>query len=332
MAALLSSSCGGGFVTQQDGSNDARPADGAADVGLDGDPLPDDDDVFLPEDDAEAAEDVTEFGEDDAATDAGSDAATVTDAGTITDSGTPPACMPHTYRLLHLQSSQQRTDTEANRNASMNAAFNSGAQTICWTEIENLSDVRHIDAHAGWDTYWPSGRPELVARNAVPIAWRTDTFRLVRGQVWLASEGMAGVSPSRWVARVWLRHIASGKVISRVSHHAVSGVDGAGSPPVDWRRRMHALDIAKFRAVMLLDTVPVIGSGDFNTVRLRSLLGTSFLYDVPASGGSHGSRLIDWIVRRPNSQQRLVGVRFITVGSSDHRGVLATYDYTPPCP
>lgn len=315
-------------------------------------PLPDDDDADLPDDDAGTLsfDDVEEA--DDAGVDedvpTADDVPAVMDAGARFDSGVgvdsgvradtggrvdarPPACTPRTYRLRHLQSSQQRTDTEARRRSSIDAAFNAGAHTISWTEIENLSDVRYIQARAGWTTFWPSGRPELVARNAVPVSWRSDTFRLVRGQSYFASEGRAGVSPSRWVTRVWLRHVASGAVLSRVAHHSVSGVDGAGEAPVAWRREMHARDIAKFREVMLLDTVPVVGSGDFNTVRLRSLLGSGFAYDVPSSGGSHGARLIDWIVRRPNAQQRLVDVVFVTVGASDHRGVRATYDFTPPC-
>ena len=194
-----------------------------------------------------------------------------------------------------------------------------------------VTQVRQIAARTGWATFWPSGRAEVVARNAVPVSWRTDTFRLVRGQSWLASEGMAGVSPSRWVTRVWLTHLASGRVISRVAHHSVSGVDGAGRDPVDWRRRMHALDIAQFRTVMLLDTVPVVGSADFNTTRLRTLLGSAFAYDVPTSGGSHGSRLIDWVVRRPHADHRFVSVGFVGLGPSDHRGVRANYDYRPPC-
>ena len=75
----------------------------------------------------------------------------------------------------------------------------------------------------------------------------------------------------------------------------------------------------------------VIGSADFNTTRLRTLLGTAFRYDVPASGGSHGTRLIDWIVRRPHADHAFIDVQFVSLGASDHRGVRASYDYAPPC-
>ena len=322
------------------------------------DPLPDDDDADLPDDDAGTIKVDVEEPADDAEAppddveevpDAGAepDVGVVFDAGVAFDVGVPfdggvprdagvprdlgPQCVRTVYRLRHLQSSQQRTDPEARRRASIDAAFGAGAQTISWTEIENLSDVRYIEARAGWSTFWPSGRPELVARNAVPVSWRDDTFRLVRGTSRFASAGRAGVSPSRWVTRVGLRHRASGGIISRVAHHSVSGVDGAGRSPVAWRRMAHAQDIATFRDVMELDTVPVVGSGDFNTTRLRSLLGSEFDYNVPSSGGSHGSRLIDWVVTLPHYQQRFVEARFVTVGASDHRSISASYEYTPPC-
>lgn len=241
------------------------------------------------------------------------------------------ACVPNTktYVLRHLQASMQRTDSLAARRASIDAAFDAGAHTISWTEIENAGAVARIHNRSGWATYWPSGKPEVVARNAVPVSWRKDTFQLVKGKHWKASDGLAEVSPSRWVTRVWLRHIPTGRIQSRIAHHSVSGVDGAGKPPVEWRRKAHLKNIAKFKAVMQLGERPVVGSADFNTVRLRDLLGNHFKYDVPSSGGSHGSRLIDWIVRRPHPDLTRTGVKFLKLGTSDHKGVRATYEYKP---
>lgn len=236
------------------------------------------------------------------------------------------------FTLRHLQASMQRTDPAADRSDSIDAAFEAGAHTISWTEVENIAMARRIEARAGWRTFWPSGNHEdVVARNYIPISWRRDTWEFERGDAWFASEGMAEVSPARFVVRVWLRHRLTGRVHSRVSHHAVSGVDGDGVAPVDWRRRMHARDIDKFREVMNFGMVPVIGSGDFNTTRLRSLLGDAFRYDVPDSGGSHGDRLIDWVVRRPHREYDFVESRFIRLGTSDHRGVRSTYTYRPRC-
>lgn len=296
-----------------------EPTEDATDWGDDDD---DDDAPYL---DGGGPEDTALFPIDD-------DTGVPEDSGKPMDAGADAGCARKTYRLRHLQASMEHFDPPAELTASIDVAFDANAHTISWTEIETATQVKHIDAHAGWDTFWPSGKPEVVAKNAVPISWRIDTFKLVRGQSWFASEGMAGVSPSRWVTRVWLTHVASGKTISRVAHHSISGVDGAGKDPVAWRRARHAEDIAKFKEVMLLDTVPVIGSADFNTTRLASLLGSTFRYDVPTSGGSHGARLIDWIVRRPHPDHAFVDVQFVGLGPSDHRGVRAAYDYTPPCP
>lgn len=319
LVSLLTFACSGTQPAQQE----EAPPDAGEDWGDDDD---DPDADYL---DGGDPEDVGIFDPDDSGVvedDAGTDA----DAGTATDAGGPP-CTKKTYHLKHLQASMEHFDPPAELKASIDTAFAAGGHTISWTEVETLTQVQHIQAKSGWATFWPSGKAEVVAKNAVPISWRTDTFALDHGQSWLASEGLAKVSPSRWVTRVWLKHLASGKIISRVAHHSVSGVDGAGKDPVDWRRAMHAKDIAKFKAVMLLDTVPVIGSADFNTTRLRTLLGTTFKYDVPATGGSHGSRLIDWIVRRPHPDHVFVDVQFVSLGPSDHRGVRASYDYTPPC-
>jgi hypothetical protein len=242
----------------------------------------------------------------------------------------PAACVRTTYKVQHLQASMEHFDGQADLRTSIDVAYAAGAQSISWTEVETAVQVQHINARAGWATFWPSGKPEVAANNAVPVSWRTDTFKLIKGKSWFASAGMAHVSPSRWVTRVWLTHLASGKVVSRVAHHSVSGVDGAGKAPVAWRRAAHAQDIAKFKEVMLLDNVPVIGSADFNTTRLRTLLGaTAFHYDVPKSGGSHGARLIDWIVRRPHADQKLVDAQFVSLAPSDHRGIRVSYDYAP---
>ena len=75
--------------------------------------------------------------------------------------------------------------------------------------------------------------------------------------------------------------------------------------------------------------ISVVGSADFNTTRLRTMFGSSYRFDVPSSGGSHGSRLIDWIVRKPHPDHKFVSVRFVDLGPSDHNGVRAAYDFTP---
>jgi hypothetical protein len=245
------------------------------------------------------------------------------------------------YATAHLQASMQHTDSLADRRAAIDRAFVNGdgiaPDTISWTEIETQGQIDRIQNRAGWATYWPSGSPVVHPANAVPISWRTSVYEFVSGSSVRSSDGLAGVSPNRYVTRVRLRHKASGASVMRVAHHAVSGVDNP-QDHVDYRLAAHAKNIASFNARMLGAGFPVIGAGDFNTTRLRALLrdenaGTQpFVFDVPETGGSLGDRLIDYVVRRKSDKNVyvLTGVKFIDLAPSDHRGVRTRYTYRPP--
>lgn len=253
------------------------------------------------------------------------------------------ACVEYTTR--HLQASMQHTDSLAQRRTAIDKAFVNPdgikPDTIAWTEIETQGQIDRINNKAGWDTYWPHqpNNPVVNPRNAVPISWRTSRYEFISGSSFKASDGKAGVSPHRYVTRVRLRHKASNTNVVRVAHHSVSGVDNPTNN-VAYRLAAHRQNIAKFNDAMLGATSPVIGSGDFNTTHLRDKLRAEnndvqrFAFDVPASGGSHGNRLIDWVVRKKSDGDvyRLEGVRFIDLAPSDHRGVRARYTYRPsPC-
>lgn len=249
------------------------------------------------------------------------------------------ACVVYTVR--HLQASMQHTDATADLNTSIDKAFAAGADTISWTEIEAQAQIDHIEARAAWDTYWPKlpDAPLVRAANAVPISWRKDTWDFVSGSSVKASDGRAGVSPDRFVTRVVLRHKASGAEVMRIAHHAVAGIDSLDDN-VAYRIAAHAADITAFNDRMMDSTLPVIGSGDFNTTSLRAKLKTEndgtqpYDYDVPAEGGSHGARLIDYVLRKKSDGaiHTLTETRFINLAPSDHRGVRATYEFRPaPC-
>jgi hypothetical protein len=248
------------------------------------------------------------------------------------------------YVTTHLQASMQHTDSLAERRMAIDRAFANGdgvsPDTITWTEIETQAQIDRIQTRAGWATYWPhkpGGAPVVHPANAVPISWRTSVYELVSGTTVRSSNGLARVSPHRYVTRVRLRHKASGASVVRVAHHAVSGVDNP-QDHVDYRLATHAQNIASFNARMLEGSFPVIGAGDFNTTRFRTLLrgendgAQPFVFDVPATGGSHGNRLIDYVVRRTSDKNVYVqtGVKFVDLAPSDHRGVRARYTYRPP--
>lgn len=241
------------------------------------------------------------------------------------------------YTTTHLQASMQHTDSLADRRTAIDRAFNAGADTITWTEIETQAQIDRIQGRAGWATYWPHGASVVHPANAVPISWRTGVYDFVAGSSVRSSNGLAGVSPHRYVTRVRLRHKASGASVMRIAHHAVSGVDNP-QDHVAYRLDAHAKNIASFNARMLDASFPVLGAGDFNTTRLGSLLRDEnggkqpFAFDVPASGGSHGDRLIDYVVRRTADKSVYVpiGAAFVNLAPSDHRGVRVRYTYRPP--
>lgn len=255
------------------------------------------------------------------------------------DAGTP-RCIEYTTR--HLQASMQKSDTVAEMNLAIDRSFANtdgiAPDTISWTEIENLSQVNRIDARTGWDTYWPKGKVVHPA-NYVPISWRTAVYEFVSGTYEKSSDGRSGVTPDLYVTRVRLRHRASGTQVMRVAIHAVAGIDTLNDN-VPYRVATHAKNITSFNDMMKGATLPVIGSGDFNTTRLATMLKAEnnnvqpYLFDVPSSGGSLGNRLIDWVVHRKVDDKQYVfqAASFVNLAPTDHRGVRAAFKYRPaPC-
>ncbi len=265
------------------------------------------------------------------------------DAGII-DAGTPdagPACIEYSTR--HLQASMQKTDTAAQMNQAIDKAFVNpdgvSPDTISWTEIENQSQVDHIDARAGWKTFWGHNptNPDAHPANYAPISWKTSVYEFVSGTSTKSSDGKAGVTPDLYVTRVRLKHLASGTFVVRVAIHCVAGIDTLNDN-VDYRIATHAANITSFNEKMETAAYPAVGSGDFNTTRLPTMLkdengGTQpYLFDVPANGGSLGNRLIDWVVHRKvdATVYQLQAASFVDLTPADHKGVRVRYLYRPP--
>ena len=251
----------------------------------------------------------------------------------------------HTYMTRHMQASMQHTDSVAALHTAIDKAFTNPdgihPDTISWTEIETQAQIDRIKNHPGYATFWPyhQNNPVVNPRNAVPISWKKSEYTFISGSSHKASDGLAHVSPNRYVTRVRLLHKASGTYVTRVAHHAVSEADHPRDHAA-YRLHAHAQDMKKFNEVMLGAGAPVIGSGDFNTVHLPAKMkadndGTQkYAFDIPASGGSHGNHVLDWVVRRKSDGNRyhLDAVHFINLSPSDHKGVRARYTYRPaPC-
>lgn len=317
---------------------DASVVDEPVESQFDGGEVP----LDLPEEDSGVLDAATP---DDAGFDA--DAGGFEDAGVIVDAGAPdagpaaPSCVEYSTR--HLQASMQKTDSVADRNLAIDRAFVNpdgvSPDTIAWTEIETQAQVDRIHTRAGWATFWGhnAANPDVHPANYAPISWKTSVYEFVAGSATKSSSGKAGVTPDLYVTRVRLKHRPSGTFVVRVAIHCVAGIDTLNDN-VDYRVDTHAKNITSFNEKMETAAYPPIGSGDFNTTRLPAMLkaendGTQpYLFDVPASGGSHGNRLIDWVVHRKRDAAvyQLQAAAFVDLSPADHRGVRVRYLYRPP--
>ncbi|MBK7858500.1 MAG: hypothetical protein IPJ65_07725 [Archangiaceae bacterium] len=345
LGALIA--CGAPPAESEDDAGTVLPEDGGNDIPesqFDGGDVPPDvpDDGGTPGEEPDASVPEDDAGVPDAGrSDAGPFDAGVRDAG-VRDAGTPaPVCVEYTTR--HLQASMQKTDTVAQKNQSIDKAFLNpdgvAPDTISWTEIETQSQVDHINAKAGWKTYWPSNptNPGANPPNYVPISWRTAVYSFIGGASSKSSDGKVGVTPDLYVTRVRLKHLASGTEVQRVAIHAVAGIDTLNDN-VAYRIATHAKNITSFNNAMKAAPTPVIGSGDFNTTRLPTMLkdennGTQiYLFDTPSSGGSLGNRLIDWVVHKKSDGVRYVfgASSFVDLSPTDHKGVRSRFTYRPP--
>lgn len=219
----------------------------------------------------------------------------------------------------------QHTDTPTQIVAAVNAAAATGADVIGWQEIRGTA----LNAILNLDDY------DTFTSRSVPISWRKDVWALADSSSVQVSDARPRVSPRRFASHVLLRHRATGELVAHVNTHLINGVDGAGRAPRVWRRRQHRKGRVAFIGLMhrLATRTPVIGGGDLNTTRIRILFADPALrYDVPAHGGTHGRRLIDWLLHVDNPRLESTATQIVPLGASDHRGLLATYTLTTEAP
>lgn len=196
-------------------------------------------------------------------------------------------------------------------NHAVDAAF--PAAIVCWQEVESREHIAAIEQHPDVDTYWPGGRyrlgrrkgtPRLNARNATPISWATDYYRLRRGHWRLAIPGIARVSPSRYT--VWVVLDGLGRRDACVlSVHTVSGIAKASRSAAHrqwggrtrravWRHHMSQIRRVTRRLRKLHPRALVGGGGDLNhAARLTSAyLGATPHY---ATKPTHGRSWYDLV-------------------------------------
>ena len=175
------------------------------------------------------------------------------------------------------------------------------------------------------------------------ISWRTDVFELVSASSHRVHKGVAGITPSRYINTVVLRHLATGRLVVRINTHVINGIESGGLP-IDNQRRIpfaktHMADLRA--AIEAGEQVgAVIWGGDLNIAYnaelrlsaakrcpwfpLTSLAPVS-AFDMPATP-SHGTRSIDWTGHTDGLEAQQPTLW--PLGFSDHRAVLTVFGFT----
>lgn len=217
--------------------------------------------------------------------------------------------------------------------------------------LQEMSGRRQmLEDLPGWRAFQPRSES---GQAAVPILWDRAKFRRTAGGSYLASRptwvGRPGAGPAtvgaKWITYVNLRSRSTGRDFWVLNTHAVASVDWGGHPNrrhprrlALYRRHMNAIR----RLVPQLAAArpgPVLLAGDLNVdyrrdaqvrarmfpvvalspVRLRS---SWSILGPPGRGGTHGGRLIDYVLARgavPRWQRILRGY------ASDHAPVMVRY-------
>lgn len=227
-----------------------------------------------------------------------------------------------------LTANVQRTDVHAQQRETLAAIVDLRASLVNMQEVETQflrARVHRLPYATVWpggttDDGWPLARPA----NAIPTLYDPDVWRLTRTVTIPSSPGLVNVSPVRYVARHRFEHVPTGRIVVVCNTHMVSGVDGRGKPPVEWRRTQHRANVAAFVNAMR-STHPCLGSGDMNTTRFEELMPTRIAAESDPRG-THGRRPIDWWAwtNRPDvtAQVERVTIRKRPIGFSDHRGLM----------
>ncbi|MEH3034651.1 MAG: hypothetical protein PGN07_11640 [Aeromicrobium erythreum] len=138
------------------------------------------------------------------------------------------------------------------------------ADVIGWQEVDTAAGQQKLDALAGYATFRP--RPAegaAAAANAVPISWKRSVFEKTGSGFVRTHPGESGVTPSRFVTWVVLKHRESGKKLGFVNTHYISGA-WSGKPARQQRWLDHNKAVKQVVADLTARGITVALSGDFN--------------------------------------------------------------------
>ena len=116
-----------------------------------------------------------------------------------------------------------------------------GASVIAYQEVDDARDrlarwEADFDRLDGWEQYVHHD----VAAGAIRITWDAAVWEFVEGGGRRTHNGLAKVTPHRYIVWVVLRDRATGRLVRWVATHLISGVRGNGKDPVAWRRARSA--------------------------------------------------------------------------------------------
>lgn len=198
-----------------------------------------------------------------------------------------------------------------------------GADLIGWNEISVPSYRKAIRALGPrWAHYMPGGG------NQTPISWKKSEWKLLASGRKPTHPGMPGVSPSRNITWVKLKHRQTGETVVRMNTHLVAGAWSAKPQSHRaWRQEMWKRHIAKLKELVKHFSdrgATVVVGGDFNRNHYP-VLGDRVVYGNGLKAGTHGGATLDYIMHVPGASIRKVkgGVR--RGFASDHDAPVVRY-------
>lgn len=193
-------------------------------------------------------------------------------------------------------------------------------------EFERAHHVRILDGWPGLNTYWPSGKAEVNARNACPVSWRSSRFEFITGGAERLSKGVARLAPARFATWAALRDRETGETFAAVATHLQQGIRKKGLIAAWGRITRLAMNWRQMRKVKALTRRLeqkygfVVGGMDGNHHRKLAgkILGARVYYAAKPTKGKGFADLL-W----SRGPVKITGVHRVT-DPSDHDGLVGT--------
>lgn len=241
--------------------------------------------------------------------------------------GTPPAgtAESSTFKTLtiNIKSNPEMAQSKVVHDVRKAAATQAGL--IGWNEIGPARYVSAIKALGPqWGHYFPRDGKLRIPN---PISWKKSIWDKVDDGFMRTHNGLAKVSPHRYITWVKLKNKQTGKTIIRMNTHLVSGAWSSRKPTTEWRRQMWNIHMTKMKALVAKfekqGHIIVVG-GDFNRDSYR-VLGNQVAYDNKLHVGTLGKSTLDYVMHTKDEDIRRIKGRVQRGYESDHDAVVVKY-------